>query len=320
MSGLQPSDRSVLESLAKSNALWVGEGATSALDRWLARELDEQGLPVRLSLAGWPECVSALIQARTDRPGWGQDVDSRILQLVGSLLRFSHPDGTPATVLEGTDRLGHYRSLLSACAGAFPRSPEARVIGWWLNRPDANPVPPPLPACSSSRGPLAALRASWQDDGDMLIVDHRWPESTTRFELVGRGHSWLGRGWTLSGAAATASKPRTVTWLTNSVVDLTEWSYRTGSLRCTRTALLFRGRRLALLAEQVNSRSAIDEPIESLYGLPRGLSAAPIAGRGAWSSGRPRRGPMPRCCRSRCPVSPTRPTGAGSWPTPTATA
>lgn len=276
MSDNQEVDRRILEVLSRALEGWVRRGEGEPIDRWLARELDEQGMPVRLHLSAWPECLSMLIEARRERTKWSRSWDSRVLELARSVLRFSRPDARPAIVFAGPDRLASFRATLSACAAAYPRSPEARVIGWWLNRPESKPVPPPLPACSSTRGPLAALRASWQRDGDLLAIDHRWPDSTTRFELVGRGHSWLGPDWRLSGGAAAASKPRKVAWISNSVVDLTEWSYRTGDLRCTRTALMLRGRRLALLAEQVEDRSALGELLESRYAVTTGIAVEPI--------------------------------------------
>jgi hypothetical protein len=112
----------------------------------------------------------------------------------------------------------------------------------------------------------------------MLIIDHRRPAFATRLELIGRGCSWLGPDWTLAIGNGSASKPRPGPWLSNSVVDLDEWSYRSEGIRFTRTALLFRGRRLALLGEQVDGRSPVNEPLEARFTLPPGVSAEPIAG------------------------------------------
>jgi hypothetical protein len=174
------------------------------------------------------------------------------------------------------DGPGRFRTTLAACAEAFPRSPESRVIGWWLNRADSKRVPPPLPAYCSPTSPLAALRASWQKDADMLVLDHRRPESATRFELMGRGLPWLGPAWTLANAPRSVSRPRCTTWLTNSIVDLAEWTFRAGDIRLTRTALLLRGRRLALLADQVDRHAMSNEPLELLYSVPPGITVAPI--------------------------------------------
>jgi hypothetical protein len=277
MTDLREADRRVFGTLTRAIARWNIDADAKALEQWFERELDRHGIPASLELSSWPECVAALLEARAGSKGWTKGLDSRILELVRSLLRFSRPDGSLAIASGGPDLLNRRRSILSTCASAFPGSSEARVIGWWLRRPDSAPVPPPLPACSSDRGPLAMLRASWQKGGDMLAVDHRRPGFATRFELVGRGSHWLGPDWTLAGRSGAASKPRTVAWLTSSVVDLVEWGFRSEGVRFTRTALLFRGRRLALLAEQVDGRSAMSEPMVSTYSLPPGISAEPIA-------------------------------------------
>jgi hypothetical protein len=278
MSGLRGSDRRALESLERAITLWLRDGVPSALERWFERELDELGMPVLLGLPDWPNCVARLVWARSERPGWPKHLDARVLQFVGSLLRFSRTDGSVATVFDEQAPPGRSRADLSACAAAFPRSPESRVIGWWLNRADPRPVPPPLPACCGQASPLAALRASWQKDGDMLVLDHRRPGLTTRFELIGRGLPWLGPDWTLAGAPGRVSKPRCVNWQTSSVADLAEWTLRAGGVRLTRTALVLRGRRLALLAEQVDGRSTSKGPLESLYSVPRGIAVELIDG------------------------------------------
>src|SRR5208283_2760933 len=126
--------------------------------------------------------------------------------------------------------------------------------GWWLSLPDSLHVPPPLPALSSSRHVLAVLRGGWQKHDDLLVVDHRQREPQTRFELMGSGTSWLGGDWRLAGTAAAASCPKPDSWNSSSAADLLEWSCRSAGLRLTRTALLLRGRKLALLADQIDGK------------------------------------------------------------------
>ena len=129
------------------------------------------------------------------------------------------------------------RTSLAQLARAYERSGEARVIGWWLSLPEAWHVPPPLPAWSSSRHVLAVLRGGWQKRDDLLVVDHRRREPQTRFELMGSGCSWLGPDWRLARTVAASSCARPGSWISSSVADLLEWSYRSPGLRLTRTAL-----------------------------------------------------------------------------------
>jgi hypothetical protein len=130
-----------------------------------------------------------------------------------------------------------------------------------------------LPAWSSDRQPLAVLRPSWQKNDDMLVLDHRQRGTVTQLELIGAGHSWLGPSWNHSrpAASATFAKPRF--WLSNSSADLAEWSFRTGGVRIVRSALLLRGRQIALLSDQVEGDVQTDQAIESQFELPPDVTA-----------------------------------------------
>ena len=98
----------------------------------------------------------------------------------------------------------------------------------------------------------------------------------TRFELIGSGCSWLGPDWRLASRHRIA-RARPGSWISNSVVDLAEWSYRRRGLRLTRSALLLRGRQLALLGEQVEGKDLPGRPLDPEFGLPPGVTAEPIA-------------------------------------------
>jgi hypothetical protein len=95
------------------------------------------------------------------------------------------------------------------------------------------------------------LRADWSTAGDLLAVDQRRPGVECGFELCGLGRTWLGPTWAGADGASPASSARPVLWQSDSSCDLLEWSFRAGPARYVRTALLLRGRRLALLADQV---------------------------------------------------------------------
>ena len=267
-----------LESLARALCAWVRQGNSASLERWFARELGDDGAPIRLSIPDWRQCVRGLAEARHCRPGWSKRVDRQALALLRSLLRFSRPAGTPTTDFDAVELDASYRTSLAQLARAYARSGEARVIGWWLSLPDALHVPPPLPAWSSSRHVLAVLRGGWQKRDDLLVVDHRRREPQTRFELMGSGYSWLGPNWRLTSTVAALSSARPGSWISNSVADLLEWSYRSSGLRCTRTALLLRGRKMALLGDQIDGKDLRGRSLETEFDLPAGVTAEPIPG------------------------------------------
>ncbi len=267
-----------LESLARALRDWVRQGDPARLERWFARELEADGAPIRLSIPDWWQCVRSLAEARQNRPGWSRKVDRHALALLRSLLRFSRPGGTPTTDFDAVELDAACRTSLAQLARAYPRSPEARVIGWWLSLPDALHVPPPLPAWSSSRHVLAVLRGGWKKSDDLLVVDHRRRELRTRFELMGSGTCWLGGDWRLARTDSASSCPRPGSWISGSAADLLEWSYRASGWRLTRTALLLRGRKLALLGDQNDGKDLPGKPLETEFGLPAGVTAVPIPG------------------------------------------
>src|SRR5262249_22687908 len=123
------------------------------------------------------------------------------------------------------------------------------VARWWFPRTirgKKGPSGPPLPAYSCEDRPLAMLRADWNQDGDLLAIDQRDRAQGCGLELFGAGKPWLGPRWETT---LTAGSARPTFWTTGPYADLAEWSFRDGDTRVTRTALLLRGRRLALLAE-----------------------------------------------------------------------
>ena len=170
-----------------------------------------------------------------------------------------------------------WEAILVQLAAAYPRAGESRVIGWWHSLPNSPAVPPPLPAWSSATQVLATLRESWLRPGDLLALDHRQPQAATRFELVGSGASWLGPTWSLIGSERLARAPQPVTWHTDSVSDLAEWSYRQGGFKLTRTAVMLRGRRMALLADQVDGKALTGQPLEVRFTLPQAVTTEAIA-------------------------------------------
>jgi hypothetical protein len=249
------------------------------LARWLSRELDSEGVPVRLAIPAWHECLQILAETKRQGKDWPAGCEARITGLILATLRFARPDGSPATDLAEPARERTLAWRSGEWADWYRGTGIGRVLQWWFPRGKREQSPPPLPAWSAADRVLAMLRADWVETGDFLAVDHRETRSACRFELFGAGRSWLGPEWTWGDATAappSPAKPRT--WITGPSADLAEWSYRDGETRVTRSALLLRGRRLALVSILVESRSpsasAWDARVPVRWSMPPTVSAA----------------------------------------------
>jgi hypothetical protein len=232
---------------------WAEGGDSRRLGRWLDRALDPDGVPTTLPLPAWRPALATIADALARRPeGWPERFDAAIEGWFRALLRVSRPDGT--TALSGPV------ANPSASGPLFRRWAErlsdpglGTVVDWWFPGPLRRHAPPPLPADSRPDRVLAALRADWRRDGDFLVIDHRARANSTPFELTARGVPWLGPEWSHGDAAVdqpTPTRPRPVRWASQSAADYLEWSWRSGRARVVRSAVLLRGRRLAILAEQ----------------------------------------------------------------------
>ncbi|WP_435015547.1 hypothetical protein TA3x_003088 [Tundrisphaera sp. TA3] len=96
-------------------------------------------------------------------------------------------------------------------------------------------------------------------------------------EISSRGRTWVGPSWRSDSPPARFGKPRLTSWTSGAFADCAEWSYKTDIGRVTRTAVLLRGRGLALLAEQRHGEFA-HRPSTMRLGLPDGIEALPVAG------------------------------------------
>ncbi len=267
---------SAAKALARAAEAWILERRGEPLERWLERELDADGVPGRLSVEDWWKSLQFLTAARRERKGWPHALDARVLGLTASVLRFTRPDGSPTFKPDGLADDLQPRELLRRLVELYPKSREARVIAWMLGLRTENHVPPPLPAWSSSNRVLSSLRENWQKGGDLLVVDQSRRSPVARFELLGAGTCWLGQDWRLVNAGEATSAARPVQWLSNSVADLAEWTYRANGMRLTRTALMLRGRRMALLAEQVDAKPREVGPLETELDLAPRVFARPL--------------------------------------------
>jgi hypothetical protein len=165
------------------------------------------------------------------------------------------------------------------------------VVEWWFPLRGQRRGSPPLPASSRPDRPLSILRADWSKLGDLIAVDHRKTGPVSAFELLGLGRTWLGPTWSAGGNSEAATPGRPTRWISNPSADLTEWSFRLGESRVVRTALLLRGRRLALLADQVEGKSP---DAEMRVGIREGIEVVPSAEDRGLSLSSGARGPSPR--------------------------
>jgi hypothetical protein len=282
------SGRAALES-------WIRQGTVAPLNRWLERALDRDGVPRYLPAAAWTKLLAMLDQARRARPDdWPERLDARIEGLLLATLRFTRAGGAAVFTHPKTRSALEAPDVFRSWAQQLVEPGLETVLDWWFPRTGAASrragvrAAPPLPAWSSAGGTLAILRANWSGQGDFLAIDQRTRGATAQFELTGLGHVWLGPTWTAEhepalqegSAAAPAAPARPRVWLSNSQADLAEWSFRCGRIRVIRTAVLLRGRRIALLADQVEAPAGTGAAWK--IAIPAGVQAAPLSGGPVW--------------------------------------
>ena len=242
----------ILGNLSKAVEMWVGDGNEGHLTRWLGRELDREGAPIRLSNTDMHTSIRLIGGMLGSKKGTPDLSPARLAELILAALRFARPDGSPSMTFDssGGDPASTWTS--TDWARRYRGTGIARVLGWWFDPKTKEQSPPPLPAWSAKDRVLAALRPDWLATGDFLTVDHREAREPCKFELFGGGRSWLGPIWSGPETVEPNSRPKPRTWITGSVADLVEWSYLAGKTRITRSALLLRGRRMAVLSVQAD--------------------------------------------------------------------
>ncbi len=275
--------------LAAAVTRWLEDGKAGPLARWLARELDPDGAPRRPPVGEWPGLLEELAGLRARSGSWPSGCEDAIDGLVLAVLRFSRPEGVLAFSGEGHGAGTVSRWPAGDWAKWYRGTGIGRVLAGWSARTRARPgdQPPPLPAWSAADRVLAVLRANWRHDGDFLAVDHREPGGACRVELFGGGRTWLGPGWGgidledagRTGVPATPTRVRPSEWVTGSTADLLEWTVREGDARVTRSAALFRDRRMALISVQAERPAAAAawpaSPALSVK-IPADLAAGPV--------------------------------------------
>lgn len=278
----------VPEDLTRAVSAWTVRGESASLLRWLGRVLDPEGVPRRLPVSTWGPCLAVLAEGfRARQDGWPATATARIEGFFRTALHFRRPDGTaifgPAAAADDARWLRFWAERLP--------DPGFRAVvrRWFPASRDARREPgiPPLPAFGSRYRPLAMLRPDWTARGDLLAVDHGDRTGPCLLELVGRGRCWLGPSWMEGPAEGPRSASRPTYWSSGALADVAEWSFRTATARIVRTAVLLRGRQLALLADQwegagaaATLRLAPGPGVEArLQSDSRALALTPAAGR-----------------------------------------
>jgi hypothetical protein len=268
-------------------ARWAAGGDDGPLVRALDRELAPSGLPRSWPVASWWPTLAALEAASRARGGWTVGVAARAEGLLRSALRFSRPGGGPlfgpAVASAMPADLG---GLVQRLAGAMSDPGLGTVAARWFpgagGRLPRVPAAPPLPACALEGRPLAVLRPDWNRDGDLLAIDARDPAGPCRLHLMGGGRDLLGYAWRGLPEGGPAGEATVRLWSSHFQADHLEWS---GPGARVRTAVLLRGRKLALLAEEADG----DAPGGFALDRVAGLSAAAEADGGAVRLGTPAR-------------------------------
>jgi hypothetical protein len=129
---------------------------------------------------------------------------------------------------------------------------------------------------ASSKRVLAGLNDDGTTMRDLLVVDHHAAADFCRFELFGGGRSWLGPAWMVNGETGAAHRPSPRIWISTVTADLAEWSHSAGDDRVTRSILLLRGLRLALLSIVVERKSPAADPLAFRITRAPGLAVEPV--------------------------------------------
>jgi hypothetical protein len=265
-----------LEALRRALADWARHGNEQPLTRWLGRELDSQGTPIRLPISDWHDCLKGVLRAKPHDGAWPSHWDEPITRLIQTTFWFTRKDGAAVTELEPSNSkrpmVWTSRDYAIESRGLCAE----RIIEHWQSKAKASDVDGARPAWGGSNRVLDVLRPGWPIEDDFLAIDHRDAKSSCRIELFGAGRAWLGPLWTTDANHTATSTPKPQYWISNSSSGLAEWSYRAGEARITQSALMLGECSLALLSVHVDNRHPLLSNPGLSISLPRGISAAPI--------------------------------------------
>ena len=299
----------VLDALQRALEDWARHGNEQPLTRWLDRELDSQGAPFRLPISDWHDCLKSVLRAKPHDGVWPSHWDEPITRLVQTTLWFTRRDGVPVTEFDPS-KSKRPTDWTTADYANDSRGPCIDADHTTLDVEDQEQSRRRrTPGVGRIKTGLDVLRPGWPVEDDFLAIDHRDAKSSCRFELFGAGRSWLGPVWKTDAdrRGHFGSETADPGFRTRRAV-LAEWSYRAGEARITQSALMLRGRSLALLSMLVEYRSPLHSNPGLSVSLPPGIAAAPIENsRGFPPYSRRANGARLRSCRSgsrRFPIPP----------------
>ncbi len=87
----------MFEALDRALEEWVRHGNEQPLTRWLARELDYQGVPIRLPIADWHDMRREHPEATTSDRRLAKDLGRADHSAGSGHLLVTHEDGLPVT-------------------------------------------------------------------------------------------------------------------------------------------------------------------------------------------------------------------------------
>jgi hypothetical protein len=232
-----------------------------------------------MSLPEWNEGLNLVLAAQREQDDWPDRCGAAITRMIRSSLRFTRPDGCLATCFGASPR-GNGPLLAHGDRTRLDHTdqPIARARKRWLAQGVNEGLPHASMGWASSKRVLAGLNDDGTTMRDLLVVDHHAAADFCRFELFGSGRTWLGPAWTVNGETGVAHRPRPRTWISTVTADLAEWSHPAGEDQVTRSVLLLRGRRLALLSIVVERVSPASGPPVFRIARAPGLAVEPVEG------------------------------------------
>jgi hypothetical protein len=242
-----------------------GRGSSSERTIDSQDPIDAEGVPILEPVSGWLDLF--------DPAG---PIDPRASRWLQAVLRFSRADGSAVFDPRGrsTTRL---RALAAWTVRVGDPSLAAVISRWSPTRATSGSAASLLPLASYScpDRPLAMLRADWTPGGDLVAIDHRRVGDETLLEVAARGRTFLGPSWTSNESTGKFTRARPSHWSSTPFADFAEWTYKLGPKRVTRSAVLLRGRSMALLGQQDDGIVAASEV---RFELGEGIEATPIEG------------------------------------------
>ena len=220
---------------------------------WLEQQLDDDGRPKRSECPFWEFVTGAVSLLKP----WLRSLPEEAAEPLRLLLFFGL--GHAAEELRGGEHEEWAKAALELAKGIgaadlehlirlIKSSKKARLGPKWSD----------LSSIASYAHPkqiVGCLREGWVFPTTALQMDHSICSASTALKLSIEGRRWIAPNWTLEGDAAPtqeATRARWQTCVSTSEADLLEWSFRSGTARITRTALMLKQHKLLLLADQVD--------------------------------------------------------------------